>query len=135
MSTLVSCCLRLLTLLGPAACMRPQIQDALDRGQDVILRIDVQGAETVRKLIPNCVSIFIVAENERSLVKRLVSRQTEDFERALVRVNSARSEMSRSKEFDYVVPNVDGKLEETVDNISAIIKGARFRVSKEHMDT
>uniref|UniRef100_A0A6U9QFU4 guanylate kinase n=1 Tax=Picocystis salinarum TaxID=88271 RepID=A0A6U9QFU4_9CHLO len=114
---------------------KKQIQEALDRGQDVILRIDVQGAETVRKLIPNCVSIFIVAENEKSLVKRLVSRQTEDFERAVVRVNSARSEMSRSNEFDYVVPNVDGKLEETVDNISAIIQGARFRVSRDSKDS
>lgn len=101
----------------------------------MILRIDVQGAETVRKLIPNCVSIFIVAENEKSLVKRLVSRQTEDFERAVVRVNTARSEMSRSNEFDYVVPNVDGKLEETVDNISAIIQGARFRVSRDSKDS
>lgn len=91
----------------------------------------MQGAETVRKLIPHCVSIFIVAENERSLVSRLVSRKTEDFERALVRVNSARNEMNRSNEFDYVVANVDGKLEETVDNISAIIRAERFRVPKD----
>lgn len=60
---------------------RQQVEDALDRGTDVVLRIDVQGAATMRRLLPGLVSVFIVADNEAELVQRLVSRKTEPMVR------------------------------------------------------
>jgi len=60
---------------------RQQVVDALARGTDVVLRIDVQGAATMRRLLPGLVSVFIVAENEAELVQRLVARKTEPMVR------------------------------------------------------
>lgn len=57
---------------------RQQVDSALAAGTDVVLRIDVQGAATVRKLLPDVISIFITAESEDALVRRLVARKTED---------------------------------------------------------
>jgi guanylate kinase len=53
------------------------VQGVLERGQDVVLRLDVQGAATLRRLVPDCISIFIAAESERALAERLVARSTE----------------------------------------------------------
>ena len=56
---------------------RQQVEDALANNTDVILRIDVQGAATMRKLLPDMVSIFLVADTEAELVQRLMDRKTE----------------------------------------------------------
>lgn len=56
---------------------RQQVEEALENKTDVILRVDVQGAATMRKLLPDMVSIFLVAETEQELVQRLVDRKTE----------------------------------------------------------
>lgn len=63
---------------------RQQVDQALAAGTDVVLRIDVQGAETVKKLMPEAISIFIAADSEASLVQRLVSRKTETMVRGTV---------------------------------------------------
>lgn len=59
-----------------------QVVDALADSTDVVLRIDVQGAATVRTMMPEAVSIFLVAESEAKLVQRLVARKTEDMVRS-----------------------------------------------------
>ena len=56
---------------------RAQVEDALAGGTDVVLRIDVQGAATVRRLLPGLVSLFLVAESDAALVQRLLARKTE----------------------------------------------------------
>lgn len=61
---------------------RQQVEDALARGTDVVLRIDVQGAATVQQLLPGLVSIFLVAESEAELVERLIARKTEPMVRS-----------------------------------------------------
>lgn len=60
---------------------RAQVEDALARGTDVVLRVDVQGAATARRLLPGLVSVFLVAESEAALVQRLVARKTEPLVR------------------------------------------------------
>jgi guanylate kinase len=80
---------------------KQQVDEALFRGTDVILRVDVQGAKTMRQLLPGVLTIFLVAESEAELVERLVSRKTETAEKMAVRVKTARDEMARVKEFDY----------------------------------
>lgn len=78
-----------------------QVEEAIKRGNDVVLRIDVQGAATVRNLLPDIVTIFLVAESEKELVNRLVARKTEPEDKMKVRIATAKSEMARVAEFEY----------------------------------
>jgi len=112
---------------------KQQVRKALGKGTDVVLRLDVQGAATIRKLIPESLSIFLVAENERALVRRLLARKTEPLDSALVRVETARKETQRIGEFDYVVENPSGKLEETVQKICSIIEAEKLRMNKKRI--
>ena len=76
-----------------------------------------------------CAHSWQVAESERALVERLVARETETVDELLVRVETARDEMARFKEFDYVIPNVSGQLDETAAMIGAIIDTEKRRSS------
>jgi guanylate kinase len=108
---------------------KQQVRDALASGQDVIMRLDVQGATTVRKLAPGAVLIFLTTESEDSLVRRLKARQTETAENLSLRIATARQELKRAAEFDYVIVNADGHLDETVDTVVAIIQAEHHRVN------
>src|SRR3974377_739163 len=81
------------------------IREALHSGQDVVLRVDVQGAATLKRLIPEAVFIFLTAYSEEELVARLSNRKTESPESLRIRIATAREEMRRVPEFDYVVVN------------------------------
>jgi guanylate kinase len=107
---------------------KKHVRQALESGQDVIMRIDVQGAATMRKLIPNAVTIFLTAENEEELVRRLHERKTEPPDQLKMRIATARQEMKRIMEFDYVVINRDDQLDETVEQVVAIIRAEKNRV-------
>ena len=107
---------------------KQQVQEALASGQDVIMRVDVQGAASVRKLADEAVLIFLTTESEEALVKRLKARQTETAENLNLRIATARQELKRATEFDYLVVNVDGHLEETVDTVVAILQAEHHRV-------
>ena len=74
---------------------------ALLRNTDVVLRVDVQGAARIREILPDVLTIFIVAESERALVRRLLARKTETAANLGVRAATAREEMERYREFDY----------------------------------
>lgn len=111
---------------------REQVDNALRLGTDVILRIDIQGAATVRKLMPGAVSIFIAAETEAQLVERLVSRKTEPLDKMMVRVQTARKEMEHIREFDYVVVNREGCLDDCVAQISGIIDAEKLRTTRRY---
>jgi len=107
---------------------KQQVRDALASGQDVIMRIDVQGAATIKKLIPDVVLIFLTTENEEDMVQRLQARQTETPEGLKLRIATARQELKRASEFDYAVVNKQECLDETVDDIHAIIIAEHHRV-------
>ncbi len=107
---------------------KAQVRKALTSGQDVIMRIDVQGAETIRRLVPEAVLIFLSAESEGALVRRLRERKTEPEDQLKMRIATARQEMKRLDVFDYVVINYEDQLEKTCDKISAIITAERCRV-------
>ncbi|KAG2435251.1 hypothetical protein HXX76_007329 [Chlamydomonas incerta] len=111
---------------------RQQVDAALAAGTDVVLRIDVQGAATVKRLIPDCISIFVTADSEDVLVKRLVARKTEPLDKLLVRVKTARAENDHIKNFDYVVVNRDGELDACVAEVSGIIEAEKARVVRRH---
>eukprot|EP00884_Botryococcus_braunii_P011042 jgi/Botrbrau1/1993/Bobra.0052s0035.1 len=107
-----------------------QVQGALEKGTDVVLRLDIQGAATIRRLLPSAVSIFLAARSEEELVRRLIDRKTEHLDKMLVRVETAREENLHMHEFDYVVVNKDRGLEEAVKEIEAIIASEKLRVSR-----
>jgi guanylate kinase len=110
---------------------KQQIRDALLSGKDVIMRLDPQGAATIRGLVPQTVSIFLTAESEAAMVRRLRERKSETAEGLSLRIATARQEMKRMREFDYVVVNADDRQEETVRNILAIVDAEHCRVKQE----
>jgi guanylate kinase len=108
---------------------KQQVREALASGKDVVLRIDVQGAETVRKMAPQALMIFITTESEEELVQRLETRKTETADSLAIRIATARKELKRVEAFDYVVINRDFHLDTTVDTIRAIIEAEHHRVT------
>lgn len=111
-----------------------QVREALASGMDVVMRLDVQGAETIRKLAPEALLIFITVENEQELIARLRQRQTETAEELALRIATARKELQRVQAFDYVVVNYDGRLDEAVDTVCAIIEAEHHRVRHRKVD-
>ncbi len=98
-------------------------------GDDVLVTPDVKGAATLRALIPNAISIFLAPANPEELRLRIAdprSGRTEDLE---TRMKTAAAEMRRMGEFDYIVVNENGKLEQTVEHVKAIITAERHRVN------
>lgn len=108
---------------------KKHIREALASGKDVIMRVDVQGAATIRKLIPNVITVFLTTETEASLVQRLRERKSETAEGLNLRIAAARQEMRRLKEFDYWVINANDKADQAVNEMLAIIDAAHCRIS------
>ncbi len=112
---------------------KQQVRDALASGKDVIMRIDVQGAATIRQLCPEGVFIFLITTSEEELINRLRERKTETTEGLKMRIATAREEVKRIGEFDYVVLNRDGELDGAVDTIASIITAEKCRVIQRHI--
>lgn len=113
---------------------KKHVRAALASGHDVIMRIDVQGAATIRKKIPQAVTIFLTAESEGELVRRLETRKTEDPGQLKMRIVTARNELRRSGEFDYVVVNRGNELDETARQLLAIITAEKCRTDWEPVE-
>ena len=101
---------------------RRQVQEAMASGKDVVMRVDVQGVATIRQLAPEAVSLFLTASSEEELERRLRARGGDSAEQLQKRIATAREEMKRLPEFDYVVINHDGALDRAVDDVLAIIR-------------
>jgi guanylate kinase len=106
---------------------KQHVRDALASGQDVIMRVDVQGAATVRRLVPEAVLIFLTASSEEELEQRLLARGGDSPEQLQKRIATARQEMARLPEFDYVVVNRDGELDQAVEDVIAIMQAEHCR--------
>ncbi len=100
----------------------------LDEGKTVVLKIEVQGAEKIKKMYPDCVSIFIMPPSMQILERRLRKRETDSEESILMRLDAALGEIQCAEKYDYIVFN--DVLEDTVDDICAIIKAENFKSSK-----
>lgn len=97
-----------------------------ERGEDLLLVIDVQGAEAVRKAMGNVVTIFLVPPDLATLAQRLAARGDEEEASVALRLKNAKEELARAKEFDYCVVNDD--LSFAVAEFVAIIMAERCRV-------
>jgi guanylate kinase len=106
---------------------RWEIENALASGKDVILRVDVQGAATLRRLIPEAVFIFVIPSSREELIERLRARGTESPESIARRLQAVEEELKHWAEFDYVVVNRNQHLDEAVADILAIIRAEHCR--------
>jgi guanylate kinase len=107
---------------------KQQIRQAFASGKDVVLRVDVQGAKAIRQLCPEALLIFLTVEDEQEITNRLSQRRTESEENRKLRLTTIRQELKRIGDFDYIIPNREGKLSETVDIILAIMLAEHHRV-------
>jgi len=107
---------------------RSEVREALARGQDVIMRIDVQGAATIKRLVPDAVFIMLLPPSMAVLEARLRRRRTEPEEYLQIRLHAARLEMNEVEKFDYVIVNEDNALDGTAELIDDIIGVEKCRV-------
>ena len=100
---------------------RNPVRDALVAGRDVILKIDVQGAQVVKEQVTEALLIFIIPPSLETLFDRLKSRATETADELEQRQADAAIELARQEDYDYIVPNETGQVERTAEMIEAIV--------------
>lgn len=106
---------------------KSQVREAFASGKDVIMRLDVQGAMTIRRLCPEAILIFLTASSKEEWINRLKERRSETPEELEIRVKFAETEYEMIKDFDYLVVNSDQHLEQTIADIQAIIKAEHLK--------
>lgn len=104
---------------------RGPIEQWLAEGHDVVLEIEVQGGAQIKKIVPDCVSIFITPPSMEVLEKRLRGRGTEEEDTILKRLNTAIQELTQAENYDYVV--VNDQLEDAIDDMQAILRSEKLR--------
>jgi len=101
---------------------------ALERQQDVILKVDIQGAATIKKLAPQAVFIFLVTPTLEELKNRLTQRHTESAFDLSVRLKTAEKELEQLYLFDYLVINYRDRIDQAVSDITSIIRAEKCRL-------
>ena len=104
------------------------IKEKIDQGIDVILEIEIEGATSIKKLIPEAIFIFIMPPSLKTLVKRLKKRGTESNDKIIKRFHEAYKEINEVTKYNYVV--VNDEIDDTVDKIEAILKAEKCRVDR-----
>ena len=105
------------------------VKQALDKGQDIIVKVDIQGAATIKKILPQAVFIFLVPPSMEELVLRLKQRYTESAFDLALRTKTAEEEIKQLPLFDYVVVNKQNEIDLAVSDIKAIITAEKCRVT------
>ncbi len=106
-----------------------QVENELENGRDIILEIDVQGAEIVMKKVTEAVSIFILPPSYKVLRERLTARQTESDEDLALRLRNAKIEVENFNEFDYAV--INDEIAKATNNLQSIIAAERLRCTRQ----
>ena len=105
------------------------VQEQLDNGKDVILEIDWQGAQQIRRLMPECLSIFIVPPSKQALRERLNNRGQDSEEVIEHRMSEAVSEMSHYGEYDYLV--VNDEFDTALNDLHSIFVAQRLKLDNQ----
>jgi guanylate kinase len=113
---------------------KKEVRDALASGQDVVMRLDVQGAETIRRLVPEALLIFITTDSEEDLIRRLRERSTDSPEALATRISTTRQELKQVEAFDYIIVNHGDQLDHTVEMVEAIIEAEHHRVRQRQVN-
>jgi guanylate kinase len=106
------------------------VKQALERGKDVLIKIDVQGAATIKKAVPQAVLIFLATPSMEELGQRLWQRRTESRPDVELRLKTAAGELQQLAMFDYIIINRKGEIERAVEDIRAIITAEKCRVKQ-----
>ena len=104
------------------------IIEKLNKGIDVVLVIEIEGAKKIKKLIPEALFIFILPPSEKELLTRLTKRKTEDKDKIIERFNIAYKEINEVTKYNYVV--VNDNIDTAVEKVQAIIKAEKCRVDR-----
>lgn len=104
---------------------RDQVTKALEAGQDVVVKIDVQGAATIREILPDALFIFLAAPEMSEVASRLKRRMTESPEALQRRLDTALKEMEEAPKFDFIVYNREGRIDDAALEIGSIIDRER----------
>ena len=113
---------------------KSEVRKAFASGRDVVLRINVDGAATIKQIAPDAVFIFIAPANLNELRHRLQVRRTESGDEIERRLGVAQHELEQVGNFDYVVINHEARLDETVGQIRAIIAAEKQRVKPRRVE-
>ncbi len=108
---------------------RAQIAREIAQGKDIILEVDVQGAESVRRLIADAVSIFILPPSFEILRRRLVARGTDTPAELELRLRNAPAELKHYAAFDYII--INDEAERAAAQLASIIYSERARLSRQ----
>ena len=112
---------------------KDQVSNALASGVDVIIKADVQGAETMKRLNPEAVFVFVAPPSMEELERRLRDRRSEPTVDLQRRLETARLEMERLPMFDYVVVNENGAIDEAAQALEAIMRAERWRYPRRRL--
>lgn len=107
---------------------RDQVEQALSQQRDVVVKIDIQGAATIKRLLPEAVFIMIAPPSIQELEQRLRQRKTETAKDLQLRISTARKEMESLYLFDYVTVNYHDRIDAAVSQIEAILTAEKCRV-------
>ncbi len=110
---------------------REPVKQALEQGRDVVVKVDIQGASTIKKLVPQAVTVFIAPPSMEELLSRLSGRRTESPEDLSLRLKTAEEEMKQMPLFDYTVINKIGEIDKAVSEITAIMTSEKSRGTRE----
>lgn len=110
---------------------RSSVMEALGKKKDTVIKVDVQGAATIKKIMPDAVAIFLAPPSMDELVHRLEQRHTESARELDLRLNTAREELTQLGIFDYVVLNPRGGIGRAVIDIETIITAEKCRIVPE----
>ena len=113
---------------------KAMVRQAIDYGKDVIIKVDVQGAITIKKNLPDAILIFLMPPSLDELARRLNKRGTENSADLELRLNTAQSEIAQLSLFDYYVVSYANQLESVADDIAAIIASEKMRVKLRRYD-
>jgi guanylate kinase len=102
----------------------------LNRGQDVLLKIDIQGADSIRRIIPMAVTVFLAPPSLEELERRLRFRKSETIMDIRTRIEAAHGELAVVNKFDYKVVNVNQRLDLAAFCIDSIITAERCRIGR-----
>jgi guanylate kinase len=107
--------------------LKSPVRAALARGQDVFVKVDVQGAAEIERIMSGAISIFLSPESAGTLLQRLKHRKTDDAAELMNRFATASRELNAATDFDYVIFNKQDRLDEALDEISAVVRAETCR--------
>jgi guanylate kinase len=110
--------------------LKKEVQDALKKGEDVIFKVDVQGATTLKQKIPAAIFIFLMPSSTEELMERLRKRNADSEQDVDLRISKAETEINNMEMFDYVVVNHQDNLDQTAEKVKSIVTAEKCRINR-----